>query len=102
MELFGILLSVPTAFVAATVYSFTIQRLAARLAWLVKPALITSVIVLVTLVLEWCLLGTMGAVRSREVIGPQFYAIHSAVFFLSLPALANILILGRPGSGVRR
>ena len=100
MEIFGIVLSVPAAFVASAVYSFVVRWLTSRLPWLAKPALGASVVVLVALLIEWCLLGVVGAVRSREIIGPLFYTLHLAVFFLCVPALANILVLRSPGGGV--
>ena len=102
MEIFGIVLSVPVAFVASSVYSFVVRWLTSRLPWLAKPALVASIAVLVSLVIEWCLLGVVGAVRSREIIGPIFHPLHLAVFFLSVPALANILVLRKPGSGFWR
>ena len=37
MEIFGIVLSVPAAFVASTVYSFLVRWLTSRFPWLVKP-----------------------------------------------------------------
>ena len=47
------------------------------------------------------LLATIGAVRSRGAIGPAFYAVHIALFFLGTPALANALVLRKRG-GMRR
>ena len=102
MELFGIVLSVPAAFVASTVYSFVVQWLMSKLPWLTKPALIVSMVVLAVLVIEWCLLGVVGAARSHEIAGPLFYPLHLVVFFLSVPALANILVLMRPRGGFWR
>ena len=96
MELFGIAFSIPAAFVASVVYSFVIRWLMAKLPWLKRPALGASVTVLAGLVLEWCLLGAVGVVRGREIIGPVFYPAHLAIFLFSIPALANLLVLARP------
>lgn len=102
MEIFGIVLTVPAAFVVSALYSFWVRWVASRLPWLAKLALGTSILVLVALLIEWCLLGVVGAVRIREMVGPFFYTLHLAVFFLSVPALANILVLRSPGGGVGR
>jgi len=102
MEIFGIVLSVPAAFVASALYSFGVRWLTSRLPWLTKPTLIASLVVLSGLVMEWCLLGVVGAVRSREIIGPLLHPLHLLVFFLSVPALANILVLRRAGGGFWR
>jgi hypothetical protein len=47
---------------------------------------------------EWILLATIGAVRSREILGPIFYPVHLILFFLALPALANVVVLRGPDS----
>lgn len=54
-----------------------------------------SFVVLVVFVVEIALLATVGAVRSRAAIGPLFYSAHLMVFFLGVPALANVLVLRR-------
>jgi hypothetical protein len=47
---------------------------------------------------EVVLLETLGAVRSRGIVGPAFYVVHLVFFFLCTPALANVLVL-RPARG---
>jgi len=98
VELFAIVLSVPTAFVASAIYCFLVTKLVASLPFL-RPIFVgTSTFVLGLLGLECILLITAGPVRGREVIGPIFYPIHSALFVLDVPALANVLVLkNRPG-----
>jgi hypothetical protein len=49
--------------------------------------------------IELVLLITIGAVRSRGLLGPGFYVAHVIFFFLCPPALANVLVL-RPKTGV--
>ena len=39
------------------------------------------------------MLLTLGAVRSRTILGPSFYVAHVILFFVSVPALANALVL---------
>ena len=102
MEIFGILLSVPAAFIASTLYAFLVRWLTSIYPWSLSPTIAVSIAVLVGLVLEWCILGAVGAQRSVEVIGPVFYPLHLVVFFLSIPALANILTLRKPGGGLWR
>ena len=101
MELFGIAFSIPTAFAATVAYAFLVGKLLPRFPWFRKPALVASLIVLLALALEWCLLGTRGAVGCREMVGPLFYPAHLVVFLLSLPALANLVVMGKQGSPVR-
>jgi hypothetical protein len=50
------------------------------------------------LVVVWLLLATLGAVASRSLFGPVFYGLHLALFFLAVPALANILVITRSGT----
>lgn len=102
MEIFGIMLAIPAAFIATTIYSLLVRWLTLRLPRLAKPVLMMSIVTLAGLVLEWCLLGAVGTVGSREIIGPAFYPLHLGVFFLSVPALANIMILRGASRGFGR
>src|SRR5688572_9526638 len=98
MELFGILLSIPAAFVASVGYCLVLAKIIIRVDPLRRLMWGASVGVLCLFVLEIVLLATIGAVRSRASIGPVFYLAHLAVFFLGTPALANVLILRNPRS----
>ena len=92
MELFGILFSVPAAFLASVVYAAVLKHM--PLPHPLKPlAKWASLAVLFALVVEWTLLVSFGAVRCRASIGPSFYVVHSIIFFLAVPALVNILVL---------
>ncbi len=94
MEMFGIIGAMPAAFVASAIYSQILIRL--PLSPSMKRYLLwASFFVLGSLVLEWLLLATLGAVQSRSMIGPIFYLVHLALFLLAVPALANILVIGR-------
>jgi hypothetical protein len=44
---------------------------------------------------EILLLITIGAVRSRGLMGRGFYVAHLVFFFVCTPALANVLVLRR-------
>jgi hypothetical protein len=101
MEMFGILLSIPAAFLASTVWCAILVhgiKLFERLSrWLYT----VSLIVLVAFVSEVVLLITLGAVQSRGMIGPVFYVVHIAIFFLGTPALANVALLHRRSTVLR-
>jgi hypothetical protein len=51
--------------------------------------------------IEVVLLVALGAIRSRATIGPAFYVIHVALFFLGTPALVNVLLLRKPTGFIR-
>jgi hypothetical protein len=98
MELFGIILSIPGAFIASTLYRHFL--LMARSKWpTIAPVLTAaSCIVLAGIVAEWALLLLRGAVETRVVVGPVFYPTHLIVFVLGTPALINVLVLPSPCS----
>ena len=98
MEIFGIVLSIPVGFVACTLYCLLLVKVIARFGQLSRWLRFASHIVLALFSVEVVLLITLGAVRSRGVFGPGFYAAHICFFFLGPPALANSLVL-RPGDG---
>ena len=98
MEIFGILLSVPVAFVASAIYVFFLSNEVVGTGILRRAMLIASAGVLIAFVLEVLILLTMGAVQARTLFGPSFYVVHVILFFLGTPALANVLVLRqRPG-----
>jgi hypothetical protein len=94
MEIFGILLSIPVAVVASMVYSALLAKFVRRLGLMRHIIYGISVILICLFVIELALLVTLGAVRSRAVVGPVFYVVHVVLFFFGTPALANVLILG--------
>ena len=95
MEIFGIIFSVPVAFVASVVYCIILVKVVRKYERTSRLLRWASAVVLAGFVVEVILLATMGAVRSRRMIGPGFYLAHSAVFFLGTPALANMFLLRR-------
>jgi hypothetical protein len=95
MEMFGILFSIPAAFVASTVWCAILVQIVNRFERLSRWLYTVSLIVLVAFLSEVVLLITLGAVQSRGIIGPVFYVVHSAIFFLGTPALANVALLHR-------
>jgi hypothetical protein len=95
MELFGIILSIPAALIASSLYIALIRRLVGRFPSLCTPLILGGGAVLVTFTIEAVLLLTIGAVKSQALVGTVFYGVHLSVFFLGVPALANVLILRR-------
>ncbi|HLZ42439.1 MAG TPA: hypothetical protein VKQ11_15835 [Candidatus Sulfotelmatobacter sp.] len=93
MELFGIALSIPVALVASMLYCFFLDRVVLKFERPRRWLRFTSYFVLALFVAELAMLLTLGAVRSRAILGPSFYVAHLILFFISVPALANFLVL---------
>ena len=102
MELLGIVLSVPVAFVASMLYCLVLAKVISK--WIAFSRLIrrASYVLLTLFFVEILLLVTMGAVRSRGLLGPAFYVAHMVFFFLCTPALANVLVLQQKRTIVAR
>ncbi len=96
MEIFGIILSVPGAFIASALYRHLL--LMARSKWPRIAPVLTAVswIVLAAVLAEWMLLLLRGAVGTRVLVGPVFYPAHFVAFVLGTPALINVLVLPNP------
>lgn len=92
MEIFGIILSIPAAFVISMLYCLFVAKVLSRSDRLISWLRIASMIVLVLLAAEVILVASVGSVRSRAILGPGFYVVHLALFFLATPALANLLV----------
>jgi hypothetical protein len=97
VKLFGIIFAVPAVFIAAAIYAGLIPFVF-RYRLVTRIALWFSIAVLCGLLIEWAALLAVGAVRSRAVIGPAFYPVHLVLFFLTVPALANLLIIKKSGT----
>jgi hypothetical protein len=95
MECFAILFSFPGGICAGLSYSLILDKLVSRLRPVARLFVGVSCVVLAGLAIEVLLLGTLGAVRCREFLGPVFYVAHLTIFFLGTPALANVLVLPR-------
>ena len=89
MELFGIALSLPVAFVLTVLYRPLFEWISA----VFRPA---SCIVCGLFAAEITMLAIFGAVRSRALAGPTFTACHAIVLLLGTPAFANLLVLQNP------
>jgi len=93
MELFGIALSIPVAFVASMVYCFFLDRVVLKFEQPRRWFFLTSYFVLGFIAAELVMLESLGAVRSSAILGPSFYVVHTILFFLGVPSLANFLLL---------
>jgi hypothetical protein len=93
MELFGIALSIPVALVASMLYCFFLDRVVLKSDHPRRWLRFTSYFVLAFFAAELVMLLTLGAGRSRAILGPGFYIVHLILFFISVPALANVLVL---------
>ena len=93
MENFAIAFSVPAAFVLSTIYCALLTKVVRRFDRLRRFLYSSSLIGLGLFLVELALVASLGAVRSRAIIGPSFYVAHVAFFFLGTPALANALVL---------
>ena len=102
MELFGIALSIPGAFVLSMIYCFVLKKVISRFDQVSLSFRVGSYIVLALFGLEVVFLITWGAVRSRGIFGPGFYGVHLLCFFLGTPALANLLVLRRRGGSIAK
>ena len=102
MENFGMMFSVPAAFVLSTIYCALLMKVVRRFDGLRRFLFAASLFVLGLFLVELILLVSLGAVRSRAIIGPSFYVAHTALFFLGVPALANALVLRGQGPLVGR
>jgi hypothetical protein len=93
MEIFGIVLSIPVAFIASTLYCLFVAKVVSKSRGASRWLSFGSYLVLFLFLIEVALLATLGAVRSRTLIGAGFYVGHLVIFFLGVPALANLLVL---------
>jgi hypothetical protein len=98
MELFGIVLSIPVAFIASMLYCLLLAKAVSKSAKLSRSLRIASYAVLSLFAVEMLLLITIGVVRSRGLLGPGLYIAHVVFLFVCTPALANVLVL-RPKQG---
>lgn len=97
MEMFGIMGAVPATFIATAIY-LRLIRFVLRYQLVCRILFWSSSAILIGLFIEWCLLLTIGPLRGRAIIGPTFYPIHSAFFFLAIPAFANVLMIKKSGT----
>src|SRR4051812_26788781 len=102
MEILGLALAIPAVLIANVVYvlvvRFGLARLTAVQPWLLWP----SYFIVILASIDVILVVTLGAVAARTLVGPAFWASHLIVIVFAAPALANVLIMTRPGIWFRR
>jgi hypothetical protein len=92
METCGMLLAFPVTATACTVYSALTIYVLSR--WRPLRLFLTagSVCVLVLCVVEAVILWRNGVLGARGKLGPSFETLHAIVFFLTPPAVANLVV----------
>jgi len=95
MENFAILFSFPAGICAGLGYSIILDKVVSKLPAIAELFFWVSCVVLAGLGIELALLGVVGAVRCRELLGPTFCVAHDIIIIFGTPALANILVLPR-------
>jgi hypothetical protein len=91
MEMYGIIFSVPMAFICGIIYAVIIGKVIAKWNELMTPLLWISGVLFALLLLEIISVIVIGTLKLRAIIGPEYYPIHSLLFFLTLPSLVNIM-----------
>ena len=102
MELFGLFLSVPVSFCLTALYCVALSRLATNSRFIRAIFPPASYAVLGLLALEQVMVLAFDAARCNELGGWAFRTVHWALFFLGIPALANLLVLRATASAFRR
>jgi hypothetical protein len=102
VEIFGIVLSIPVAFVMSMVYCAILAHAVRRFDRLRSWLYAASFVLLAGVLSEIVLLITLGAVGARALIGPAFFIAHLAFVLLGAPALANVLLLRKSGPLIGR
>jgi hypothetical protein len=93
MEIFGILFSIPVAFIATSLYCLILYKFVRKSELARQIFRMVSYFVLTLFAVEVVLLMIFGVVRSRELLGPGIFVLHLICFFLGPPALVNVLVL---------
>ncbi|HEX8170721.1 MAG TPA: hypothetical protein VF824_09300 [Thermoanaerobaculia bacterium] len=93
MDTCGLLLSFPVAAFFSAAYSLLLIYRLRRSRRRARLLMIGSAIVLALATTECCLLAAKGIVRAYGEMPRSFYVLHTAVFFLTAPAIANVVVL---------
>ncbi len=95
MELFGILFSIPAAFMVSTVYCLLLEKFILNKNRLSNIFIAISIMVLFLFLTELCFVIGRGPISIQNSIGSIYYILHSFLFFLVIPSMANVLMLQR-------
>ena len=91
MELFGLLIAAPVAFVASLGYATLLLAIFNFLPVLGRVLVVTSLGVVTVIAVELVFLTTIGAKGTYARLGHWFTAMHFLGFFLAPPAVANLV-----------
>lgn len=94
METLGIGLWILGGLVAAPLFCFALVRMIRPHRFLSRTLFILAIIGLCLFVVDLLLILILGAIRSRELVGPAFFPVHAFVTLLSAAFLASTLLLG--------
>ena len=94
MELFAVTVWILGGMVAAPMFCFVLATFIRPRTALARILFYPAVCGLCLFVLEVLAVGLLGAARSRELIGPMFFPLHSLVTLMSAAFLASSLLLG--------
>lgn len=96
MESLGIALGILGGLVAAPIFCFLLVKRIAPLPRLSCLAFVVAAVSLVIYSVELVFVGVRGAIAARQLVGPVFFPVHALLTLSSAPALACVLLLGRP------
>jgi len=91
MELFGIMFSVPAAFVTSSLYAVIVKKFIAGKSPLDRTLLWASIVIVAAWTVEFAAVVLLLASSQEESILLIPYSVHLVLFFLVVPSLANIL-----------
>jgi len=91
MEILGIALSVPAAFIASAVYYFIVRWVIFRWPLISTAFYWSSILVLAVLFAEFVSVVIVSPLTLDAAIGQAYYPIHIILFFLAIPSLVNVL-----------
>lgn len=90
MELFGIMFSVPAAFVTSAAYAILVRRFVVDRMPLNKSVFWISTVIVGIWAVEFAAVVLLLVIGQDDDIRLIPYPLHSTLFFLVVPALANI------------
>ncbi len=93
--MFGILFSLPAAFIASSIYSAVLTRILKHWAHLEKIIKLPSIFILILIGIEVLGVALIGTLKLRLIVGEAYYPIHFVLFVLGVPALANLMQVQR-------
>jgi hypothetical protein len=96
LELFGIIFSIPGAFLASVTYRCLLSWFSEIYPLAAPMIFFASRCVLIAILMEWAALATWSAVELHQFLGVFYYKFHSLLFFAGTPSLINVIVLADP------